>query len=98
MAIELVAEPRAELGKEKMKKLRNVNRLPANMYGKGLDTARTITLDLHKTEMTFKSHSIKEDYIIVLEGKSYPVKIQEVRAEPIYKHLLHIDFLVRADA
>lgn len=97
MAIDLVAEPRAELGKEKMKKLRAANRLPANIYGAQLESPRAVTLDLHKTELLLKAHGKNADYAVVLEGKTYPVKIQEVKSEPIYKHLLHLDLLVRAD-
>lgn len=97
MAIELVAEPRTELGKEKMSKLRAVNRLPANIYGGLLKEPRAITLDLHQTELLLKEHGKKADYAIVLEGQTYPVQIQEINAEPIYKSLQHIDFLVRGN-
>jgi large subunit ribosomal protein L25 len=97
MAIELHAELRAELGKEKMKKLRGANRLPANIYG-GKFEPRLISLDLHNTELLLKEHGKNGDYAVVLEGQSFPVRIQEVATEPVHKHLLHIDFVVRSDA
>ena len=97
MAIELVAEPRTELGKETMKKLRAVNRLPANMYGGPLAAPRAITLDLHQTDLLVRQHGKRAEYAVVLEGRSYPVQIQEIRAEPIRKQLQHIDFLVRGN-
>ncbi len=97
MAIELTAEPRTELGKEKMSKLRAVNKLPANIYGGPLQESRAITLDLHQVELLLKEHGKRAEYAVVLEGQTYPVQIQEIAAEPIYKHLLHIDFLVRGN-
>ena len=98
MAIELIAEVRADFGKQKMKKLRALNRLPANMYGGPLPAPRAITLDLHQTELLLKANGGKADYRVVLEGRSYPVTIKEARTEPIYRHLLHLDFLVHTDA
>lgn len=97
MAIELIAEPRTELGKEKMSKLRAVNRLPANLHGGLLKEPRAITLDLHQTELLLKEHGKRAEYAVVLEGQTFSVEIQEIAAEPIYKHLLHIDFLVRGN-
>jgi large subunit ribosomal protein L25 len=95
MAIELVAEPRMELGKEKCRKLRVENRLPANIYGGPLEEARAISLDLHETEKAIKANGKDADYAVVLEGTTYPVQIQDVELEPLYKGFLHIDFLVR---
>jgi len=97
MAIELVAEPRAELGKELCKKLRAQNRLPANVYGGGLPEPRAISFDLHETEKVIKDHGRDAEYELVLEGQKYPVKIQEIELEPIYKEFLHIDLLVKND-
>lgn len=97
MAIELSALARTELGKEQMKKLRAVNRLPANIYGGELKESRAITLDLHETELMLKAHGKKGDFAVVLDGTTYPVQIQQVEKEPIYKHLLHIDFVVRSN-
>ncbi|MCH7472382.1 hypothetical protein IIA79_05465 [bacterium] len=97
MAIELAAEPRSELGKEKCKKLRAAGRLPGNIYGGAFGDPRAISMDLHETEKTIRKHGKSADYSLSLEGNSYPVKIQEVRTEPIYKRFLHVDLLVQAD-
>lgn len=97
MTIELAAEPRTDLGKEKCRKLRAANRLPGNLYGGVLDEARAISLDLHETEKLVKAHGRQADYTMQLEGQKYPVQIQEIRYEPIHKRFLHVDFVVRAD-
>jgi ribosomal protein L25 (general stress protein Ctc) len=99
MAITLTAEPRAELGKEKCAKLRRAGRLPGNVYGGPFGTTpRTLTLDLHSTELTIKRNGKSAAYELAFEGATYPVKIQEVRYEPIYKHFEHLDFFVRSAA
>ncbi|HES58611.1 MAG TPA: hypothetical protein ENO21_04180 [Firmicutes bacterium] len=97
MAIELVAEPRAELGKEQAKKLRADNRLPGNVYGPGLPESRAISFNLHETEKTIKDHGRDAEYELVLEGQKYPVRIQDIELEPIYKDFLHIDLLVKGN-
>lgn len=94
MAIELVAEPRTELGKEKCKKLRTQNRLPANIYGGGLEQPQAISLDLHATEKLIKDHGRQAEYTVVLGGEKYPVRIEEIQFEPVLRHFEHVDFVV----
>jgi ribosomal protein L25 (general stress protein Ctc) len=94
MSIELVAEPRTELGKEKCKKLRAANKLPGNIYGGPLDEPRSIQLDLHATEKIITDNGPKAEYVVVLEGERYPVRIEEVRFEPVYRRFQHVDFVV----
>lgn len=97
MAIELAAEPRAEFGKEKCLKLRAVNKLPANIYGGPLPEARAICLDLHSTELTVKHNGKSAEYAVLLEGTSYPVRLQEIHYDPLTKRFKHLDFVVKAN-
>lgn len=97
MAIELKAEPRAGLGKEICKKLRAKDILPGNLYGGPLKEPQAVSFPLHATELTMKKHGKNADYSVLLEGKTYPVKVQEVEVEPIYKGFLHLDLLVTGD-
>ena len=97
MAIELVAEPRSEFGKEKMKKLRAANRLPGNLYGGDLKEPRALSLDLHATELVVKKNGKSAEYVLTFEGKTYPVKIEEVRYEPLQKRFQHLDMVVKQD-
>lgn len=94
MAIELVAEPRSELGKEKMKKLRQQNILPGNIYGGSMQAPQAISLDLHETEKVIKDNGKAAEYIVVLGGEKYPVRIQEIHFEPIHRGFQHVDFVV----
>lgn len=94
MSIELVAEPRTELGKEKCKELRAANKLPGNIYGGPLDEPRSIQLDLHEAEKIITANGKGAEYTVVLEGERYPVRIEEIRVEPIYRRFQHVDFVV----
>jgi ribosomal protein L25 (general stress protein Ctc) len=97
MSIELMAEPRAELGKEKCHKLRAANRLPGNIYGGPLPAPRTITLDLHATELLVKRNGKSAEYAVTLEGTRYPVRLEQVHYDPLSKGFQHLDFVVLAD-
>jgi ribosomal protein L25 (general stress protein Ctc) len=95
MAITLTAEPRTELGKEKCSKLRAAGRLPANVYGGPFGTSpRALTLDLHTTQLAVTRNGKSAEYELAFEGQTYPVKIQEVRFEPVYKGFKHVDLFV----
>ena len=95
MAIELIAEPRAELGKKECKLMRSNNRLPGNIYGGSMPEPRAISFDLHETEKLIKANGRNAEYEVVLEGSNYPVKIEHIEAEPIYKDILHLDLVVK---
>ncbi len=97
MAIELKAEMRSEFGKEICKKLRVKDILPGNLYGGPLKEPKAISFPLHETEKTLNKNGKNADYVVVLEGKSYPIRIQEVEVEPIYKGFLHLDLVVTGD-
>jgi ribosomal protein L25 (general stress protein Ctc) len=97
MPIELTAEPRTQFGKEKCKHLREENVLPCNIYGGSLKESRAIQLDLLASEKLILAHGKRGDYTVALEGATYPVRIQEIRYEPLYKRFQHIDFVVRSD-
>jgi len=97
MAIELIAEPRSEFGKEKMKKLRADNKLPGNIYGGPLKEPKAIQLDLHACEKVIKANGKSAEYAVVLEGTTYPVRIEEIRYEPVYRDFQHLDFVVKTD-
>jgi len=97
MVIELIAEERMELGKEKCKKLREQNKLPGNIYGGNLAEPRAISFDLHETEKLIKANGKAADYAVKLGGETFAVRIQDVEVEPLYKGFLHLDLVVKND-
>jgi large subunit ribosomal protein L25 len=97
MPVELTAQPRTELGKQKNKQMRKVNRLPATIYGKGIEGSLSIEMDLKETEKTIRATGKTADYTLLLDGKSYPVAVKEVQRDLIRKTFVHVDFFVRND-
>ena len=89
--ISLNAEERQILGK-KVKNLRKEGKLPAHVFGKGLETEH-ISVDGKTFLKIF--HEAGETGLIDLkigEEKIRPVLVRGVQYDPITDHLIHIDF------
>lgn len=94
MAIELSAETRSEFGKQNSKHLRESGRLPAVVYGGPIKENLHVHLDMRSSQRVMKENGRSADYTLTVDGKTYPVRIGEVRREPIRKGFLHVDFIV----
>ena len=91
----LKARPRAEIGKEAARKLRAQGRIPAVLYGKGIES-RGLSLDLQETEYLFQRIAVENTIIdLEIEGDTQPVQtlIREIQSYPHKPGLLHVDFL-----
>lgn len=86
----LTAEKRTVLGKE-VKKLRREGKLPANVYGKGLEST-AIQVDSKVFEDLFKI--VGETGLIDLQfdGTSHPVLVKNIQLKYPLKTPLHVDF------
>ncbi|MCB1220972.1 MAG: hypothetical protein H7A35_08145 [Planctomycetales bacterium] len=96
MAIELTAEKRTEFGKERCKKLRARNILPGNLYGGDFKEPVAIQLELNHNELVIKRNGKRAEYVLNFEGKTIPVRIEEIRYEPVMKAFKHLDFVVKS--
>lgn len=87
---QLTAEKRTVLGKA-VKKLRREGKLPANVYGKGLDST-AIQVDTKAFDEIFSQ--VGETGLIDLqfEGKSHPVLVKNIQFKYPLKTPLHVDF------
>lgn len=65
--VALQAAPRTVLGKQ-VKQLRREGKLPANVYGRGLDSV-AIELDAREFQRTLKSHSIRAMFELTIDGE-----------------------------
>jgi len=91
----LKARPRAEIGKEAVRKLRAAGRIPAVIYGKEMES-RGLSLDLQETEYLFQRIAVENTILdLVIEGDDEPVQtlIREIQSYPHKPGLLHVDFL-----
>jgi large subunit ribosomal protein L25 len=91
----LAAEHREVTGK-KVNRLRNDGKLPAVVYGHGVDSTN-VTVDAHEFEL-LRKHTGPNALVdlSVGGGKAQPVLINQVQIHPVHRRPLHADlFLVR---
>ncbi|MEO8570183.1 MAG: 50S ribosomal protein L25 [Chloroflexota bacterium] len=91
----LAAEHRDVIGK-KVARLRSAGRLPAVVYGRGIDSD-SISIDAHEFEL-LRRHSGPNALVdLSLDGKkARPVLVSSVQVHPVNRRTLHVDlFLVR---
>jgi len=91
----LAAEHREVTGKA-VNRLRKVGRLPAVVYGRGVDSSN-LTIDAHEFDV-LRRHSGPNALVdLSVDGKkAQPVLINHVQIHPVHRRPLHADlFLVR---
>ena len=91
----LAAEHREVTGKA-VNRLRKVGRLPAVVYGRGVDSTN-LTIDAHEFDV-LRRHSGPNALVdLSVDGKkARPVLVHDVQVHPVNRRTLHVDlFLVR---
>jgi large subunit ribosomal protein L25 len=86
----LEAQKREVIGK-KTKALRRQGKLPAVIYGYGLE-ATPIVLDMHDASRTLASVGSSTLVTIQLEGKEHSALVRERQKDVLRRTLLHVDF------
>ena len=87
--IRLAAQKRSVTGK-KVKKLRREGKLPANIFGKEMESL-AIQIEVPAFKKAFKvAHTTRVVYVDV-DKKEFPVLIQNPQYHPIIGTLLHVD-------
>lgn len=91
----LAAEHREVTGK-KVALLRRAGRLPAVVYGHGIDSD-SISVDAHEFEQLRRHTGPNALVDLSVDGKNaQPVLVQSVQVHPVNRRMLHVDlFLVR---
>jgi len=85
------AETRTVIGKQ-VKAMRREGKLPAVIYGHGIDPV-SIALDAREASRTLAKASSSTLVTIELEGKQYPTLVREKQLDFIRNSLIHVDFL-----
>lgn len=89
--IKLTAHKREITGK-KVKRLRGEGFVPANIYGKNIDSVSVqITLDDFKKAFKAAGETHVIDLTVAGEEKIRPVMISKIQISPLGKKLLHVD-------
>lgn len=86
----LTAEKREVLGR-KVKALRTEGKIPANIFGKAVDST-AIVLDSKAFEPVFKEAGETGLIEITVSGSKKPVLIHNVQKDPLTDKILHVDF------
>ncbi len=85
------AEKREVIGK-KVKVLRREGKLPAIIYGHGIDPI-SIVLDMRSSSRILAKASTSTLVTIELEGVQYPTLVREKQLDFIRNSIIHVDFL-----
>jgi large subunit ribosomal protein L25 len=88
--IVLNANRRDVIGKQ-VKALRREGKLPAVIYGHGVEPT-AITLDALETNKVLSSVGASTLINIDLEGEEYTVLVRDRQQHVLHRHLLHVDF------
>lgn len=95
MRLSLQAETRKDFSKSYTKKLRNSGKIPATLYGKGIES-KALQLDLADMAALLKTPGGRLSLIdLKVDGKAekaHPVMIQAIQRELIGKKIQHVDF------
>ena len=91
----LAAQKREGTGKGVARKLRQVGRVPAVLYGRDLE-ALHISVDAREADQLFRSISVDNTIVdLKVEGDKAPYEtlVREIQMHPWRGSMLHVDFL-----
>lgn len=93
--IQLSADVRTDSGKGAARKLRQVGRMPAVLYGKGVDSVM-LTVDIHELETAIRKNRGGQLFFNLEikngETQSRPVMLKELQTETLRGDYIHADF------
>jgi large subunit ribosomal protein L25 len=91
--ITLDAEVRRETGSRPAGRLRAAGKLPAVLYGKGMDPVQ-LSLDHHDVRVALQDRTARESELTLnVGGTAHRVKVQSIQRDPVRNTAVHIDFL-----
>lgn len=89
----IVEAMKREVTGKKVKALRREGKLPAVLYGYGVEST-AIVMDHRTAGRTLSKAESSSLITIQLDGKEYPTLVREKQWDYIRRSLLHVDFLV----
>jgi large subunit ribosomal protein L25 len=98
METKLQAEPRAETGKGPARRLRATGRVPATLYGHGVEPT---SISVSAQDLLHLFHQTAGASVLVdlkLDGQELLTIVREVQRDHIHNRFIHVDFMaVRRD-
>lgn len=96
-AIALSSTHRTPGGKGVARRLRAEGRLPAVLYGHGVETPTTLSLDPKELDKALANpKGLNAVFSVAVDGTTHHVLLREMQRHPVSRKILHID-LVAAD-
>ena len=90
----LAAARRDTTGSGPSGRLRLDGRIPAVLYGKGIDTPISLTVDHREVRHAFQDKANRLlTFTLTVDGTPHQVKIQEIQRDPVRNTAAHIDFI-----
>jgi len=87
--VTIEAQVRTGSGKSYTNKLRRAGKIPAVL----LETGKATNLELDPKLLPKAWKLGGRKFNMVLDGKTIPVKIQELQVDPVKRHALHVDLM-----
>ena len=98
MEASLRAEPRSEKGKGPARRLRASGRVPATLYGAGVEPT---SIHVNALDLLHVFHAMGQASVLVdlkLDGQEYLTIAREIQRDLIHNRYIHVDFMaVRRD-
>lgn len=92
--ITFTAELRTTSGSAEAGRLRVAGKVPAVLYGKGIDSPISLAVDHRELRNTFNDRAVRElPFTLVVDGVSRTVKIQDIQRDPVKGTAAHVDFM-----
>lgn len=88
--LSITAEKRTLIGK-KVKKLRREEKIPANIFGKGIKS-QAISVSLKEFEKVYKLAGETKIIEVVIGEQKLPTLIAAIQKNPVTDQILHVDF------
>ena len=89
----IAAEPRTEFGKGAARRIRRAAKVPAVLYGHGIDPIH-VTLPGHDTMLALKHGGANALLTITVDGKEQLTLPKQIQRDPIKGHLEHLDLVI----
>ncbi len=79
----------SELSRHELTKMRDAGKIPANIYGKGMDP-KSFFIGLFDFQNMYKTHG--RIFELEIDGKKYLVNAKDIQQNPITRKVSHISF------
>ena len=89
----IAAEPRTEFGKGAARRIRRAAKVPAVLYGHGIDPIH-VTLPGHDTMLALKHGGANALLTITIDGKEQLTLPKQIQRDPIKGFLEHLDLVI----